>query len=232
MLSCPRGAASPAAHTQRRLFAASAGYCQNPGCQCALFVDLPGKAIHIAEMAHVFAAQDHGPRASAKLTKTQRGAFENLVLLCANCHTMVDKAPDQFCDATMLGWKRDHAVKLQALFGVTKYSDRIAARAAIEPLLRENHTIFDQYGPHIAAAVNPESGAQDLWGRKMLVRILPNNRRVLALLDANQHLLRGQETATVEVFRQHVDDLEARHIEGYNEDGARFPAEMASILKG
>ena len=166
MLSCPRGAASPAAHTQRRLFAASAGYCQNPGCQCALFVDLPGKAIHIAEMAHVFAAQDHGPRASAKLTKTQRGAFENLVLLCANCHTMVDKAPDQFCDATMLGWKRDHAVKLQALFGVTKYSDRIAARAAIEPLLRENHTIFDQYGPHIAAAVNPESGAQDLWGER------------------------------------------------------------------
>ena len=231
MLSCPRGAAAPDAHTQRRLFAASAGYCQNPGCQHALFVDLPGKSIHIAEMAHVFAAQDHGPRANAKLTKAHRGAFENLILLCANCHTMVDKAPDQFSDATMLGWKRDHAVKLQALFGLTKYSGRIFARAAIEPSLRENHTIFDQYGPHVAAALNPESGAHDLWRRKMLGRILPNNRLVLALLDANPHLLREREMATVEAFRQHVDDLEARHFEGHNEDGMRFPAEMAGILK-
>lgn len=93
-MACSRGAASPGAQTQRRLFAASAGYCQNPGCSNELFVGAAGKSIHIAEMAHVFAANDSGPRAKPDLSKEERGAFENLVMLCANCHTRVDKAPD------------------------------------------------------------------------------------------------------------------------------------------
>ena len=41
---CSRGAASPDAHTQRRLFASSAGYCQNPGCANELFLDAAGEA--------------------------------------------------------------------------------------------------------------------------------------------------------------------------------------------
>jgi hypothetical protein len=92
-MTCTRGAASPDAHTQRRLFAASAGYCQNPTCANALFVDVANKSIHIAEMAHVFAANNGGPRANPQLSEAERGAFENLVVLCSNCHTMVDKAP-------------------------------------------------------------------------------------------------------------------------------------------
>jgi len=82
-MACSRGAASPDAHTQRRLFAASAGYCQNPSCANELFVDAAGKSIHIAEMAHVFAATDGGPRTNANLSKEERGAFENLIMLCA-----------------------------------------------------------------------------------------------------------------------------------------------------
>jgi hypothetical protein len=31
-VGCPKGDAAPDAHTQRRLFAASGGYCQNPAC--------------------------------------------------------------------------------------------------------------------------------------------------------------------------------------------------------
>ncbi len=78
--ACPRGAASPDAHTQRRLFASSAGYCQNPACANELFVDIEGQSFHIAEMAHVFAASDRGPRSRPELTEYERGAFENLVV--------------------------------------------------------------------------------------------------------------------------------------------------------
>ena len=74
-MACPRGAASPDTHTQRRLFAASAGYCQNPQCSNELFIDAAGKSIHIAEMAHVFAANNGGPRAKTGLSKEERGAF-------------------------------------------------------------------------------------------------------------------------------------------------------------
>jgi hypothetical protein len=230
-VACSRGAASPDAQTQRRLFAASAGYCQNPGCSNELFIDAAGKSVHIAEMAHVFAANDAGPRARPDLSLEERGAFENLVMLCANCHTMVDKAPSAFPDKTILSWKREHANRLLGLFGAVKFGDRASAREVVEPLLAENHAIFKHYGPHIDAARNPESGAAEQWKRKMLACILPNNRRTLAILDANRHLLVGDEKATLEQFRQHINDLEAFHIEGNREDASRFPTELSNILE-
>lgn len=230
-MACSRGAASPDTHTQRRLFAASAGYCQNPRCFNALFIDAEGKSIHVAEMAHVFAANDGGPRANPALTEEERGAFENLIMLCANCHTMVDKAPHAFPDQMILGWKREHANKLNGLFGAVTYDNRAVARRAVEPLLAENYAIFERYGPHIEAARNPESGAAEQWKRKMVTRILPNSRRTLAVLDANRHLLNGDEKVTLEQFRQHIDDLEAFHIEGSKEDASRFPGGLPKILE-
>lgn len=231
-MACSRGAASPDAQTQRRLFAASAGYCQNPNCANELFVDAAGKSIHIAEMAHVFAASDSGPRAQPGLTEVERGAFENLVMLCSNCHTTVDKAPEAYPDAMILGWKRDHTNKLQAIFGVIRFNSRTDARESIETQLVENRAIFEQYGPHVDDALDPEGGSAERWKRKMLTRLLPNSRRMLAILDANRHLLDKAEMGTLELFRQHIDDLEAFHFEGKNEDASRFPAELTNILEG
>ena len=230
-MACSRGAASPDAHTQRRLFAASAGYCQNPSCTSELFVELGGRSFHIAEMAHVFAANNDGPRPNPGLSKAERGAFENLVVLCANCHTKVDKAPEAFPDSMMLAWKREHANKIKGLFGAVQLENRSAVRQVVEPLLAQNHAIFQQYGPHIEAATNPESGSAEQWKRKMLTLILPTNRRVLAVLDANRHLLNDAEKVTVERFRQHIDDLEAFHIEGNRQDASRFPDELSKIME-
>lgn len=230
-MACSRGAASPDAHTQRRLFAASAGYCQNPACANELFVDTAGASYHVAEMAHVFAASDDGPRASPNLTAEERGSFENLIVLCANCHTAVDKAPGVFPDSMMLAWKHDHANKLRAIFGAMKFVDRASARNYIDPLLAENRAIFEQYGPHIESARNPESGSAEQWKRKMLTRILPNSRRMLAVLDENRGLLGEDEKRTLELFRQHVDDLEAFHIGGSREDASRFPGDFSRILE-
>lgn len=230
-MACSRGAASPNAHTQRRLFAASAGYCQNPGCSSELFVDADGTNIHIAELAHVFAANNGGPRSNPNLSEEERGAFENLVVLCANCHTKVDKAPSAFPDDMIFSWKRDHAKKLQGLFGAAKFDSRTDARRPVDSLLAENRAIFEMYGPHIEAAKNPESGAAEQWKRKMLNRILPNNRRLLAILDSNRDILRDEEKRTLELFRQHIDDLEAFHITGVRENGSLFPSDMSNILK-
>jgi hypothetical protein len=230
-VTCARGAASPNAHTQRMLFAASGGYCQNPECSRELFIDFPKKRIHIAEMAHVFAANDEGPRANAALSEEERGAFENLILLRSLCHTIIDKAPEVYPDSVILQWKRTHADKLRSLFGVTPFDKRSNARSAIEGLLRENRQIFQDYGPHIEDAKNPESGAAERWKRKVLEKIIPNNLRLLAQLDANKHLLNGLEFTTLEKFRQHIDDLQARHIQGYREGASLFPPEMSDILR-
>ncbi|MGF6486531.1 hypothetical protein [Pseudomonas frederiksbergensis] len=230
-MACSRGAAAPTAHTQKRLFAASAGFCQNPSCASLLFSDEAGKSIHIAEMAHVYAASNDGPRANSAMTKNARGSFENLIVLCSNCHTKVDKAPDAYPDSMMLGWKREHSQKLEAVFGAVRLENRSDVHAIVEPLLAENHAIFNQYGPHIEAALNPESGAAEQWTRKMLTRIIPNSYRMLAILDINRHLVTPSEKIALERFRQHVDDLQAFHIEGIHQDGTRFPADFAKIME-
>ena len=69
-LGCSRGRANPSANTRIRLFANSAGYCQNPACARALFVETAkGDAVHFAEMAHLFAASNVGPRANTNLSE-------------------------------------------------------------------------------------------------------------------------------------------------------------------
>lgn len=230
-MACPRGAAAPDAHTQKRLFAASGGYCQNPHCSNPLFSDEGGRSIHIAEMAHVYAASDNGPRGNAAMTEEARGSFENLIVLCANCHTRVDKAPESYPDTLMHEWKREHARKLEQVFGAVRLEKRADVRGLIEPLLTENHTIFAQYGPHVEAAWNPESGVAEQWKRKMLSKIIPNNQKILAIIDANRHLAHSNERTALELFRQHVDDLQACHIEGIRQDGSRFPDGFNTIME-
>ncbi len=114
---------------------------------------------------------------------------------------------------------------LAAVFGTRQYSDRPSARAALSPILAENLGIHEQYGPDNDYRYNPEAEQAEVWKRKMRTRILPNNRRILALLDANRELLTASEQRTLEMLRQHVDDIEARHIEGdVGGVGARFPS--------
>ena len=230
-MTCSRGKASPDPHTKLRLFADSGGYCQNPGCLRGLFVDADGANIHIAEMAHIFAANNDGPRAKVELSPEERGAYGNLILLCPSCHTIIDKAPESFPDVMIAEWKRSHLRRIAAAFGAVEYESRAATRCAIEPLLDENRAVFEQYGPLGEYRLNPESEMADVWARKVRSLILPNNRKVLAILKANRRHLRPEEREVLERFRQHVDDLEARHLgEGVVAVGATFPEEMSNIL--
>lgn len=214
-----------------RLFADSGGYCQRPECMNRLFMDTGTRNVHIAEMAHIIAASRQGPRPDVTVTDADRGSYDNLILLCANCHTAVDKAAVDFPDTMIREWKRKHVERIKSLFSAVEYLDRASARKAIEPALRENHAVFERYGPNNDYRQDPESEIAKVWERKMRGIILPNNRRILAILDANHRHLSESETKTLEAFRQHVDDLEAKHIgEGEEDIASLFPAGMNAIL--
>jgi len=232
-MPCNRGKANPDSHTTLRLFADSGGYCQCPECANRLFVDTGTKNIHLAEMAHIIGASEKGPRAEATLSQVDKGSYDNLILLCANCHTTIDKAPADFPEKMIKEWKRKHVERINSLFGAVEYPDRASARKAIEPALTENRSVFDHYGPDNDYRQDPESELAKVWQRKMRAIILPNNRKVLAVLDANRRHLSGAEAKTLEAFRQHIDDLEAKHIgEGAEDVASRFPAGTSDILSG
>jgi hypothetical protein len=230
-MGCPRGDAAPDHHTKLRLFAASGGYCQNPGCERQLFLDTGSKRIHIAEMAHVFAANNQGPRANTELAEAERGAFENLILLCSTCHTIIDKAEQDFPDHVLSAWKRAHEARLAKVFGAVHLASRSEVRGVIEPLLRENRVIFEEYNPDLDYRENPESEMAAAWQRNMRERIIPNSRRVLATLEANREHMVGGEARTLELFRQHLHDLEVRHFtDVVAGPQRRFPGEMDRMM--
>jgi hypothetical protein len=66
-MACNRGRATPNAATKLKLFTDSAGFCQNPECNTPLFPDGLEGYPHLAEMAHIFAAIDGGPRTKVEL---------------------------------------------------------------------------------------------------------------------------------------------------------------------
>ena len=226
-----RGKAAPDRVTQQRLFASSGGYCQNPGCNAPLVREAGTEIIHIAELAHVFAANDDGPRAPGTLSAAERGAFENLIVLCSSCHTEIDKAESSYPPSLLHEWKARHQVALQQVFGAKRYPSRSELRKAIEQLLAENRALFDALNPEQPSNENPESEIATKWQAAMRAQILPNNRRILAVLDVNRELMNATELLVLEQFRQHVNDLALRHLTDVAPaNQARFPADMATIM--
>jgi hypothetical protein len=221
---------NPDTTTKLRLFADSGGFCQKPDCLRPLFKDLEDDTIYIAEMAHIIAASGDGPRSDKIPSETDKAAYSNLILLCPSCHTEIDKAEIHYPVDLILSWKTEHRNRLHRAFGIIKCTDRHSARHLAQRFLRENKVIFETYGPMGDERFNPESPLPKLWSMKMLDTILPNNRNLLSLCDANEDLLTNRELVTVERFRQHVADLEARHISRLDICGQIYPPEMDDIF--
>jgi hypothetical protein len=231
-MGCQRGKAAPDENTKLRLFSSSGGFCQNPGCRRPLFLDTGLRRIHVAEMAHIFAANDEGPRANKALSQAERGVFENLILLCSLCHTIADKAEEDYPDALIRNWKREHEEHVTRAFGAVKLKSRAEVLAMIEGPMQENLVIFEQISPDLDYREDPESEKAAAWQQKMVERIIPNNRRVLALLDINRDHMRREERRTLELFRQHIYDLEARHLTDIVVGGQlRFPEDMNLMMR-
>jgi hypothetical protein len=182
-------------------------------------------------MAHVFCASNNGPRLNKKLSESERGEYSNLILLCPTCHTMIDKAENEYPDALLLSWKNNHVNRIKDLFKIKLFDNRKEARSFIKRYLDENRKIFELYGPLSDERFNPESSMPKQWNKKIHSHILPNNRVILNAIDVNSILLEDEEHEIVEIFRQHVNDFENKHINNAKENGIQFPIEMKNIFK-
>lgn len=229
--SCVRGKANPSQATRFRLWADSAGYCQSPTCQKALFVDLQsGSSAHFGEMAHVIAASSDGPRGDASVDEPDLGAWDNLILLCANCHTIADKAPIDHPVEMLHAWKEGRLAVIEAALGIASFASRAEARTAIEPYATQNRYLHRTIGPDNEYRFNPEAEEAAMWQHEMVETVIPNHRRILRIIDANIQLLAPAEKDVVAEYRSHVDGLTYRH---QGEGGLKtvlFPKAMEGIF--
>lgn len=212
------------------LWSESGGHCQNPECRA----DLHGfmKRKHIGELAHIIPASMEGPRADEgpELTEGERALPENVVMLCPTCHTIVDKAPEEYPADVLRGWKRRSQAARAVAHGTPVFPSRSKAREFVEGLLGANRAVFDLFGP--LDEVFDDSRAEQ-WRRHVTDTIIPNNRTLLRVLQANRGLLTCSEKATADIFAVHVQQLEERHLEGnWTPGSTRFPNAMESILQG
>lgn len=219
---------NPDANSRRRLWGDSGGYCGNPKCRVYLFPD--DLDVDFAELAHIIPASPKGPRGVplSDVSAEARAHHSNLILLCANCHTTIDKVPDPYPADMLHNWKRQRVEEIQVAIATPEFQTRAEARAQIQGALDDNALLHARYGP----VGDPyQQGDPILWLRHARSTIVPNNRRVLRILDANRHLLTLEEQQTLAIYRLHVEQFENRHVlDDFTTGTERFPEAIQNVF--
>jgi hypothetical protein len=87
-----------------------------PECRVELFAEATDydPIVVIGEIAHVAGAADDGPRATPTLTTAQRNDYDNLILLCQNCHARIDGQTGFYSIAKLKDIKQAHEAWVRA----------------------------------------------------------------------------------------------------------------------
>ncbi len=96
--------------TLKLLWGRAAGRCAMADCRVELFVtegDYDPVCV-IGEMGHIAASSNAGPRAHLELDMRARDSYENLILLCRNCHRKVDTLKLSYPRERLLEIKANH----------------------------------------------------------------------------------------------------------------------------
>lgn len=194
---------------KRKLYAESMGRCMNPSCQKELF----GKNGDIIEKAHI-----------EPCCKTADHSFENLILLCPNCHTEFDKN-HAFTLEEVLGWKEIRKKEFEKIFS-KKYKTFDDLKKEVAPLLQENKMIYEKY------YLNDNKVLWDKFEEKILV----NNKKLKAMFLANTNLIQRHKEESysnlshIQSFIAHVDEFEATRTEEEKSREILFPVEINSMF--
>ena len=100
---------APSVSTIKALFAVSGNACAFPGCNQPI-VDQSNRVI-IGEVSHIMAASPGGPRYDPEQPEEKRHAFDNLILLCAPHHKIIDEQVDQFPIRRLVEIKKEHEAR-------------------------------------------------------------------------------------------------------------------------
>lgn len=208
----------PSVHlnVKRQLWSESMGHCMNPECTR----DLMESGSSVGEMAHIKANSEGGD-----------ASFDNLILLCRNCHKNIDDTRKQIGIGELTvyklrAWKAERKREIRTRFQ-RRYNSFAELKDAVTPILQENGQIFDSYGPDSGNPADTE--LHFLW-RKSEPTIIANNAKLEAILVANMTWLarNNQDIARKFFFhaREFMNTRENKPIVRAN----LFPKELLSVF--
>jgi hypothetical protein len=172
----------------RQLWSQCGGYCQNPSCNKLLFRAVVDEVVSLANVAHIIGHGSSGPRSDHELADyIDRDGIENLLMLCLDCHKVVDELERAFSVETIQAWKVAHAQKISSLFAVPNIRNEHLLLAEVNDLLDLNCAIFREYGPYSDNVLKGGGGdGLRIWRKRCLDTILPNNQRIIGLIENNK----------------------------------------------
>lgn len=216
----------------RKLWASSGGFCTKPDCHAQLFPFFEDKKVtNVEELAHIIGQKKKGPRGDDELPMTKRDEFENIILLCPTCHTLIDKNPELFEAETIRKWKSNHESAIKGLFETPIYESREKARENIQLLFAENLQIFQNFGPHSKNAFEDQQSTELMWDRLSFQTLLPNNKKIEKIVEANQKLLNQKEIELFMQFKIHREGFEYNKVSGdVNAAVLRFPQGFEKVF--
>lgn len=102
----------------------------------------------------------------------------------------------------------------------------------IQKYLTENKQLLMQYGPTSLIAVkNPLSDAIDIWNTYKQNIIIPNNHKIVDLLEKHFSLLSDSEKEIFYKFKIHADAFEYNQLQRHDHDAVPlFPNEFEQMI--
>jgi hypothetical protein len=97
------------------LWARAAGMCSHPDCKERLVLEAPkDAAVAVGEAAHIVARAKGGPRGDSTWDSSRIHSYDNLILLCAHHHTVIDRLPVEYSAERIRIWKAEHEAWVDA----------------------------------------------------------------------------------------------------------------------
>ncbi len=111
-----RSSSSYSQRTLKLLWGRAAGRCAMPDCRIELFEDESSydPIAVIGEIAHIQASSAAGPRGNTAAAPSSRDDYDNLILLCRNCHSKIDTQKNLYSIDVLRRIKRDHEAWVRA----------------------------------------------------------------------------------------------------------------------
>ena len=104
---------------EAQLFARSAGRCEFDGCnKNVLEHSLTLTSGNFSEKAHIVAFREQGPRGGEGVRPNDINSVDNLMLLCAECHKLIDDHPKQYSRALLEQFKAQHEERILRVTGI------------------------------------------------------------------------------------------------------------------
>ena len=101
------------------LAARSGGRCEFSGCNEYLFEHpLTLKDGNFSEYAHIVAFSEEGPRGRSGPTPRDINSVDNLMLLCARDHKLIDDNPADYPRELLEQYKREHEKRIKHVTGL------------------------------------------------------------------------------------------------------------------